>query len=180
VGVPKTIDNDLDAMEVTFGFDAALVIATEAIDRLHTTAESHHSVMLIEVMGRDAGWTALHSRIAGNGKAVPPGRPREVVSTISANRLGELLPKEILVPVLGYVQRGGSPTPFDRIVGTHFGVAATDLVAKQQFGRMVYLKAGKMESVSLDEALEKRKYIDPSSEIVHAARAVGATSGDSA
>jgi 6-phosphofructokinase 1 len=91
-----------------------------------------------------------------------------------------MLHKEIRVTVLGHVQRGGSPTPFDRILGTRFGVVATDLVAKQQFGRMVCLKAGKMESVSLDEALEKMKYIDPNSEIVHAARAVGATFGDSA
>ena len=226
VGVPKTIDNDLDATEVTFGFDTALVIATEAIDRLHTTAESHHRVMLIEVMGRDAGWIALHSGIAGgahiilvpeipfkfenvcdairarelrgkgfslivvaegvklpaadpNGKPIPPARPGEVASTIGFT-LREMLHKEIRVTVLGHVQRGGSPTPFDRILGTRFGVAATDLVAKQQFGRMVCLKAGKMESVSLDEALEKMKYIDPNSEIVHAARAVGATFGDSA
>ncbi len=226
VGVPKTIDNDLDATEVTFGFDTALVIATEAIDRLHTTAESHHRVMLIEVMGRDAGWIALHSGIAGgahiilvpeipfkfenicdairarelrgkgfslivvaegvklppadpNGKPIPAAGPGEVASTIGFT-LREMLHKEIRVTVLGHVQRGGSPTPFDRILGTRFGVAATDLVAKQQFGRMVCLKAGKMESVSLDEALEKMKYIDPHSEIVHAARAVGATFGDSA
>jgi len=226
VGVPKTIDNDLDATEVTFGFDTALVIATEAIDRLHTTAESHHRVMLIEVMGRDAGWIALHSGIAGgahiilvpeipfkfenvcdairarellgkhfslivvaegvklpltdpNGKPIPPAAPGSVANTI-AFTLREMLQKEIRVTVLGHVQRGGSPTPFDRILGTRFGVAATDLVAKQQFGRMVCLKAGKMESVSLDEALEKMKYIDPNSEIVHAARAVGATFGDSA
>jgi ATP-dependent phosphofructokinase / diphosphate-dependent phosphofructokinase len=226
VGVPKTIDNDLDATEVTFGFDTALVIATEAIDRLHTTAESHHRVMLIEVMGRDAGWIALHSGIAGgahiilvpeipfrfecvcdairarelrgkhfslivvaegvnlpptdpNGKPISPARPGEVASTIGAT-LREMLHKEIRVTVLGHVQRGGSPTPFDRILGTRFGVAATDLVAQQKFGRMVCLKAGKMESVSLDEALEKMKFIDPDCEIVNAARAVGATFGDSA
>ena len=226
VGVPKTIDNDLDATEVTFGFDTALVIATEAIDRLHTTAESHHRVMLIEVMGRDAGWIALHSGIAGGahiilvpeipftfenvcdairarelrgkrfslivvaegvklppadptGKLIPPATPGNVANTIGYT-LREMLQKEIRVTVLGHVQRGGSPTPFDRILGTRFGVAATDLVAKQQFGRMVCLKAGKMESVSLDEALEKMKYIDPTCEIVHAARAVGATFGDSA
>ena len=226
VGVPKTIDNDLDATEVTFGFDTALVIATEAIDRLHTTAESHHRVMLIEVMGRDAGWIALHSGIAGgahiilvpeipfkfecvcdairarelrgkrfslivvaegvkvpatdpNGKPIPQPRPGEVASTIGYT-LREMLNKEVRVTVLGHVQRGGSPTPFDRILGTRFGVAATDLVANQQFGRMVCLKAGKMESVSLDEALEKMKFIDSNSEIVHAARAVGATFGDSA
>ena len=224
VGVPKTIDNDLDATEVTFGFDTALWIATEAIDRLHTTAESHHRVMLIEVMGRDAGWIALHSGIAGgahiilvpeipfkfesicdavrarelrgkqyslivvaegvklpptdpNGKPIPQAGPGEVANTIGFT-LRELLQKEIRVTVLGHVQRGGSPTPFERILGTRFGVAATDLVASQQFGRMVCLKAGKMDSVSLDEALEKMKYIDPNCEIVHAARAVGATFGD--
>ena len=224
VGVPKTIDNDLDATEVTFGFDTALVIATEAIDRLHTTAESHHRDMLIEVMGRDAGWIALHAGIAGgahiilvpeipftfenvcdavrarelrgkrfslivvaegvkvpatdpNGKVIPPAGPGNVANTIGYT-LREMLQKEIRVTVLGHVQRGGSPTPFDRILGTRFGVAATDLVARQEFGRMVCLKAGKMDSVSLDEALEKMKYIDPNSEVVHAARAVGATFGD--
>jgi phosphofructokinase-like protein len=224
VGVPKTIDNDLDATEVTFGFDTALVIATEAVDRLHTTAESHHRVMLIEVMGRDAGWIALHAGIAGGahiilvpeipftfenicdaisarelrgkhfslivvaegvklpaadptGKPIPPCGPGSVANTIGFT-LRDMLHKEVRVTVLGHVQRGGSPTPFDRILGTRFGVAATDLVAKQQFGRMVCLKAGKMDSVSLDEALEKMKYIDPCCEIVHAARAVGATFGD--
>jgi 6-phosphofructokinase 1 len=224
VGVPKTIDNDLDATEVTFGFDTALVIATEAVDRLHTTAESHHRVMLIEVMGRDAGWIALHAGIAGgahiilvpeipftfehvcdairarelrgrrfslivvaegvklpvvdpSGKPIPVAGPGSVANTIGYT-LREMLQKETRVTVLGHVQRGGSPTPFDRILGTRFGVAATDLVAKQQFGRMVCLKAGKMDSVSLDEALEKMKYIDPDCEIVHAARAVGATFGD--
>ena len=226
VGVPKTIDNDLDATEVTFGFDTALVIATEAVDRLHTTAESHHRVMFIEVMGRDAGWIALHAGIAGgahiilipeipfkfehicdsvrarelrgkrfslivvaegvklpatdpSGKPVPPAGPGNVANTI-AFTLREMLHKEIRVTVLGHVQRGGSPTPFDRILGTRLGVAATDLVAKHQFGRMVCLKSGKIESVSLDEALEKMKYVDPASEIVHAARSVGATFGDSA
>jgi 6-phosphofructokinase len=102
------------------------------------------------------------------------------VANSIAFALREILQKEIHVTVLGHVQRGGSPTPFDRILGTRFGVAATDLVANGQFGRMVYLKAGKMASVSLDEALEKMKFIDPSSEIVHAARAVGITFGDSA
>jgi len=224
VGVPKTIDNDLDATEVTFGFDTALVIATEAVDRLHTTAESHHRVMLIEVMGRDAGWIALHAGIAGgahiilvpeipfsfenvcdairarelrgkrfslivvaegvrlpaadpNGKPIPPAGPGNVANTIGYT-IRQMTQKEVRVTVLGHVQRGGSPTPFDRILGTRFGVAATDLVASQQFGRMVCLKAGKMDSVSLDEALEKMKYINPDCEIVHAARSVGATFGD--
>lgn len=226
VGVPKTIDNDLDATEVTFGFDTALLVATEAIDRLHTTAESHHRVMLIEVMGRDAGWIALHSGIAGgahvilipeipfrfealcdairarevrgkrfslvvvaegvklpatdpNGKPVPPAGPGGVANTI-AFTLREMLQKEIRVTVLGHVQRGGSPTPFDRILATRMGVHATDLVARGEFNRMVCLRAGKIECVPLDEALARMKYVDPASEIVHAARAVGTTFGDGA
>jgi 6-phosphofructokinase 1 len=225
VGVPKTIDNDLDATEVTSGFDTALVIATETVDRLHTTAEFHHRFMLIEVMGRDAGWIALHAGIADgahiilipeisfkfenicdavrarelrgkrvslvvaegvklpvadpNGKPIPPTGPGNVANTI-AFTLCEMLHKEIRVTVLGHVQRGGSPTPFDRILGTRLGVAAIDLVAKHQSGRMVCLKSGKIESVSLDQALEKMKYVDPAGEIVHAARSVSATFGDSA
>ena len=223
VGAPKTIDNDLDATEVTFGFDTAVVIATEAIDRLHTTAESHHRAILIEGMGRDAGWIALHDGIGGgahiilvreipfkfeaicdavrarelrgkrfivvaesvkmpttdpSGKPIPAVGPGGVANSI-AFTLREMLQKGIRVTVLGHAQRGGSPT-IDRILGTRFGVAATDLVANGQFGRMVCLKAGKMASVSLDEALEKMKFIDPSSEIVHAARCVGITFGDSA
>ncbi len=226
VGVPKTIDNDLSATDVTFGFDTAIVIATEAIDRLHTTAESHHRVMLIEVMGRDAGWIALHSGIAGgahvilipeipfnfeaiceaiqkreihgkryslivvaegvklpptepSGKAIPPAGPGSVANTI-AFTLREMLHKEIRVTVLGHVQRGGSPTPFDRILATRFGVHATDLVARGEFNRMVCLRGSRIESVPLEEALAAMKFVDPASEIVHAARAIGTTFGDSA
>jgi ATP-dependent phosphofructokinase / diphosphate-dependent phosphofructokinase len=226
VGVPKTIDNDLSATEVTFGFDTALLVATEAIDRLHTTAESHHRVMLIEVMGRDAGWIALHAGIAGgadiilipeiafrfesicdavharesrgkrfslvvvaegvklpeadpNGKAIPRATPGNVANTI-AFTLREMLHKEIRVTVLGHVQRGGSPTPFDRILATRMGVHATDLVAGAEFNRMVCLRAGKIESVTLEEALSQLKMVDPASEIVHAARAIGTTFGDCA
>jgi ATP-dependent phosphofructokinase / diphosphate-dependent phosphofructokinase len=226
VGVPKTIDNDLSATEVTFGFDTALLVATEAIDRLHTTAESHHRVMLIEVMGRDAGWIALHAGLAGgahiilipeipfrfevicdavharenrgkrfsmvvvaegvklpatdpNGKMIPRAVPGSVANTI-AFTLREMLHKEIRVTVLGHVQRGGSPTPFDRILATRLGVHAVDLIARAQFDRMVCLRAGKIESVSLEEALSKMKCVDPASEIVHAARAIGATFGDRA
>ena len=226
VGVPKTIDNDLSATEVTFGFDTALHTATEAIDRLHTTAESHHRVMLIEVMGRDAGWIALHAGIAGgahvilipeipfnfeaisdavltrerqgkryslivvaegvklpptdpNGKAVPPARPGNVANTI-AFTLREMLHKEIRVTVLGHVQRGGSPSPFDRILATRFGVHATELVARGEFNRMVCLRAGKIESVTFEEALSQIKLVNPASEIVHAARATGTTFGDGA
>ena len=184
-------------------------------------------MMLIEVMGRDAGWIALDAGIAGGahiilvpeipftfeavcdavrarelrgkhfslivvaegvklpakdpvtGAVTAPVGPGGVANTI-ADHLRAHLHKEIRVTVLGHVQRGGSPTPFDRILGTRLGVAATDLVARQRFGRMVCLKSGKIESVSLDEALEKMKFIDPSNEVVQAARAVGATFGDGA
>ena|SRR5215472_2124181 len=114
-----------------------------------------------------------------NGKPIPPAGPGNVANT-TAFTLCEMLPKKIRVTVLGHVQRGGSPTPFDRIPGTRPGVAATDLVAKHHFRRMVGLKSGKIESVSLDETLEKMKFVDPQSEIAHAARAVGATFGDCA
>jgi 6-phosphofructokinase len=222
VGAPKTIDNDLDATEVTFGFDTAVVIATEAIDRLHTTAESHHRAMFIEGMGRDAGWIAHDGTGGGahiilvreipfkfeaicdavrarelrgkrfivvaesvkmpttdpSGKPIPAVGPGGVVNSIAFTPPRDA-PEGNPLSVHGHAQRGGSPT-IDRILGTRFGVAATDLVANGQFGRMVCLKAGKMASVSFDEALEKMKFIDPSSEIVYAARAVGITFGDSA
>ncbi len=226
IGVPKTIDNDLSATDVTFGFDTAILIATEAIDRLHTTAESHHRIMLIEVMGRDAGWIALHAGIAGgahiilipeipftfqaiceaiekreirghhyslivvaegvklpsadpSGKSIPPSGPGSVANTI-AFTLREMLHKEIRVTVLGHVQRGGSPTPFDRILATRMGVHAADLAARGEFNRMVCLRGTRIESVELEKALAEMKLVDPGSEIVHAARAIGTTFGDSA
>jgi 6-phosphofructokinase 1 len=225
VGVPKTIDNDLSATEVTFGFDTALHVATDAIDRLHTTAESHGRVMLIEVMGRDAGWIALHSGIAGGADVIllpeipfsiervcrkirereAAGRKFSLVVVaegvkLSAQevagqperrfspggpslRIGEAIAravnKEVRVTVLGHVQRGGSPSPFDRILGTRFGYAAAELVARGQFGQMVCLRAGKIESVSLDEAVGACRTVDPSSDHVRAARSVGISFGDS-
>jgi phosphofructokinase-like protein len=224
VGVPKTIDNDLSATEVTFGFDTALHVATDALDRLHTTAESHHRVMVIEVMGRDAGWIALHSGLAGGadvilipeipftienicgkvrereiagrkfslvavaegarlpekdalGQAFPAARPGEVGNLI-AQAIRDFLKKEVRVTVLGHVQRGGSPSPFDRILATRFGVCAADLVARGEFGRMVCLRAGKIESVTLAEAVGVYKRVDPGGDHVRAARAVGITFGD--
>jgi phosphofructokinase-like protein len=224
VGVPKTIDNDLFATEVTFGFDTALHVVTDAIDRLHTTAESHHRVMVIEVMGRDAGWIALHAGLAGGadvilipeipftiericecvrererrgskfslvvvaegvklpakdalGKPIPPAGPGGVGNTIGFS-LREALTKEVRVTVLGHIQRGGSPSPFDRILATRFGVAAADLVARGEFGRMVCLRAGKIESVPLADAVGQMKRVNPSGDHVRAARAVGISFGD--
>ncbi len=224
VGVPKTIDNDLCATEVTFGFDTALHVATDAIDRLHTTAEAHHRIMVIEVMGRDAGWIALHAGIAGGadvilipeipftiesicegirkreragrsfslvvvaegvklpekdalGKPIPPASPGSVGNTLAFS-LREALHKEIRVTVLGHVQRGGSPSPFDRILATRFGVCAVDLIARGEFGRMVCLRAGKIESVMMEEAVGGCRLVDPLGDHMRAARAVGITFGD--
>jgi phosphofructokinase-like protein len=224
VGVPKTIDNDLSATEVTFGFDTALHVATDAIDRLHTTAESHSRVMVIEVMGRDAGWIALHSGLAGGadvilipeipftietvceairrrealgrsfclvvvaegvnlperdalGKPFPKPQPGQVANSIGY-AIREYTNKEVRVTVLGHVQRGGSPSPFDRILATRFGVSAVHLVARGEYDRMVCLRAGNIESVPLVEAIGAPKLVDPQSDSVRAARAVGITFGD--
>lgn len=224
VGVPKTIDNDLSATEVTFGFVTALETATEAIDRLHTTAESHHRVMIIELMGRDAGWIALMSGMAGGadvilipeipfqfervcekilerekhgsafsivvvaegvkspatdpkGKPVPPTKPGNVGNTIGYT-LRELTGKEVRVAVLGHIQRGGSPTAYDRILGSRFGSTAVDLIAEGKFGHMVRLHCDRMEPVSLEEAIGMMKRVDPSSDIVRTARSLGISFGD--
>ena len=224
VGVPKTIDNDLLATEFTFGFDTALHVATDAIDRLHTTAVSHQRVMVVEVMGRDAGWIALHSGLAGGadvilipeipftietvceainrrqalgrsfclvvvaegvklpekdalGKPFPKPVPGQVGNAIGF-AIREYLKREVRVTVLGHVQRGGSPSPFDRTLATRFGVHAVDLIAKGQYDRMVCLRSSKIESVPLTEAIGANKLVDPSSDYVRAARAVGITFGD--
>jgi phosphofructokinase-like protein len=224
VGVPKTIDNDLSATEVTFGFDTALHVATDAIDRLHTTAESHGRVMVIEVMGRDAGWIALHSGLAGgadvillpeipftiekvcerlreraakgkkfslvvvaegvklpatdtHGNPFPVPRPGQVGFVIG-DTIHTILKKDVRVTVLGHIQRGGSPSPFDRILATRFGVEAVELVARGEFNRMVCLRAGEIESVTLDEAVGENRLVDPKGSMVRTARAVGITFGD--
>lgn len=224
VGVPKTIDNDLLATEISFGFDTALHVATDAIDRLHTTGESHHRVMVVEVMGREAGWIALHSGLAGGadvilipeipftietvcesirrreklgrlfglvvvaegvklpaldalGKPFPAPGPGQVGNAIGF-AIREFLKKEVRVTVLGHVQRGGSPSPFDRTLATRFGVAAIDLIAQAQYDRMVCLRCGRIESVPLGETIGSTKVVDPESDYVRAARAVGITFGD--
>ncbi len=224
VGVPKTIDNDLMATEVTFGFDTALHVATDAIDRLHTTAESHGRVMVIEVMGRDAGWIALHSGIAGGadvilipeipftietvcdklreravqgkkfaivvvaegvklppndptGKPFPTPRPGQV-GILIGDAIHSLLKKDVRITVLGHIQRGGSPSPFDRILATRFGIEAVELIAQGKFNNMVCLHAGEIESVPIDEAVGESRFVDPKGSLVRAARAIGVTFGD--
>jgi len=219
VGVPKTIDNDLSATEITFGFDTALHTATDAIDKIHTTAEAHHRVMVIEVMGRDAGWIALEAGIAGGahvilipeipfslqricdyvkeregyGKhftivVVAEGvkLPSELKQLSRGGSVGNLVGdgialmahREVRVSVLGHIQRGGSPSPFDRILGTRFGAAATDLIAEGGFGKMVCLRDAKIEYVSIADAIGHLKVVDPNGQLVRTARAIGICFGD--
>ena len=219
VGVPKTIDNDLSATEVTFGFDTAVNTATDAIDKLHTTAESHHRVMVIELMGRDAGWIALEAGIAGGahvilipeisfsiqkvcdyiaqresygkrftivvvaeGIKLPPELKRMSRATSVANLVGDAIGlfshKEVRVSILGHIQRGGSPSPYDRVLATRFGVAAVDLIALGSFGKMVCLQQESIRAVDIADAVGKMKAVDPAGELVSAARAVGVCFGD--
>ena len=219
VGVPKTIDNDLCATEVTFGFDTALHTATDAVDKIHTTAESHHRIMLVEVMGRDAGWIALEAGIAGGahvilipeipftienickyvsqratygkyftivvvaeGIKLPPelkeNRRAGAVGNLIGNAIATSSHKEVRVSVLGHIQRGGSPSPFDRILATRFGVAAVDLIANGGFGKMVCLQQECIRVVDIAQAVGKLKTVDPQGEIVRAARAIGISFGD--
>jgi ATP-dependent phosphofructokinase / diphosphate-dependent phosphofructokinase len=219
VGVPKTIDNDLSATELTFGFDTAVQTATECIDKIHTTAESHHRIMVVEVMGRDAGWIALEAGIAGGAHVILlPEIPFTVENickyvthregygkrfTIVVVAEGIKLPpelehlsrggsvgmligdaialsahKEVRVSVLGHIQRGGSPTPFDRVLATRFGVAAVDLIAQGGFGKMVCLQQERIKAVDIADAVGLMKAVDPQGELVQAARAIGICFGD--
>src|SRR6202051_1210059 len=219
VGVPKTIDNDLSATQVTFGFDTALHTVTDAIDKIHTTAASHHRVMVVEVMGRDCGWIALHAGIAGGAHVIlipeipftvqhvcrhiaereKVGKdftivvvaegvktPPELKENRRASSIGNLLGnaiargsgKDVRVIVLGHIQRGGTPSPFDRILATRFGVAAVDLIAAGGFGMMVALHGDTVVSVDVAHAIGHLKSVNPNGEIVRTARAVGIGFGD--
>lgn len=211
VGVPKTIDNDLSATDYTFGFDTALNTAMECIDKLHTTAESHHRIIVVEVMGRHAGWIAIGAGISGGADVILiPELPidiEEVCELIKKRHqrgktfsiivvaegakfkegtiitqeekldefghvrlggIGEILAEEIenktgyetRVSVLGHIQRGGSPTAFDRILGTRFGIKAVDLVKNKKFARMVALVGNKITDVPIEEAIYTLKTVD--------------------
>jgi len=218
VGVPKTIDNDLSGTDYTFGFDTAVNIATEAIDRLHTTAESHNRVIVVEVMGRHAGWIALHSGLAGGADVtlIPekPFKLNEVCDLLTARHgrgksfsivviaegakihtedgsdkdgsfvlqklekdsfghvalggIGNIVAEEIgrrtgyetRAVVLGHIQRGGTPTAYDRVLGSRFGVKAAELVHNRDFGKMTSLQGSHIVAVSLDEAVGTLKTVD--------------------
>ena len=228
VGVPKTIDQDLAATDYTFGFATAVQTATDGIDRLQDTAESHDRVMVLEVMGRDTGWIALHAAMAGGAHVclIPeiPYRIESVVAAVKARRsegrpfsivviaegarpalgaaalagprkLGEmpkffgaghrlgaelepLVESDVRVTVLGHIQRGGTPTHFDRILGTRFGVEAINAVADHDFGKMVALRTPEIVRVPLQEAIENQRVVDPSGAMVMAARDTGISFGE--
>jgi ATP-dependent phosphofructokinase / diphosphate-dependent phosphofructokinase len=213
VGVPKTIDNDLGATDATIGFDTAVQLASEAIDRLHSTAESHNRVMVVEVMGRHAGWIATHAGMAGGADAIlVPERPFDIEVVCNHLRrrhergrsfsivvvaegaiplegtlhtlqgtakdafgherlggIGVTLEREIerrtdyetRATILGHVQRGGTPTAFDRVLATRLGVGAMQAVANGNFGVMMALQSAKVRAVPLKEALHKPKLLDP-------------------
>jgi len=226
VGIPKTIDNDIMATDITFGFDTALHTATEAIDKLHTTAESHHRVMVVEVMGRNSGWIALQSGIAGGGDVIlipeipftfdkvvekiikrkesgkkfsiivvaegtphpekgviykQTGNGRRVLGGIGELVAGEIEARtgmETRVTVLGHLQRGGSPSPFDRVLATRFGVKAVEMVAEGEFGRMACLRTPRICAADLSEAVSEQKKVPPDGEMVLYAKSVGTSFGD--
>ena len=229
VGVPKTIDNDVPFTDQTFGFDSALAVATEAVDRLHSTAESHHRVMVLEVMGRHAGWIALHAGIAGGGDvilvpeipfswesvcgavktrarhgrkfsiivvaegAVPRGGTatgtgaKDGLNRVRLGGIGNIVATEIekrtglesRATILGYLQRGGQPTPYDRVLATRYGHAAALFSARGMTGVMTALRSGKIDPVPLTLVSGGRPRTVPlNSPLLMAARAVGTTFGD--
>jgi 6-phosphofructokinase 1 len=228
VCVPKTIDNDVAATEQTFGFDTAVNIATDAIDKLHSTAESHQRVMVVELMGRDTGWIALHSGISGTADAIlipeipfdidrvcdkirerdasgkhfsivvvaEGARPvdgdvelleRRGAGTVDrlggigskvAHLIAERVDKEVRSLVLGHLQRGGSPTTYDRLLGLRFGTAAVQAIADGDFGTMVALRGTGIVRVPLAEAVGRQRRIPLDSDIITTARSLGISLGD--
>jgi len=212
IGIPKTIDNDVWGTDVTFGFESAVQIATEAIDRLHTTANSHQRVMIIEVMGHHAGWLALYAGMAGGGDIIlipeVPYNIRSVCKKIE-KRYEDKKPYSIVVvaegiehpkkgsaaaylseaittyteietreTVLGYVQRGGSPTPMDRILATRYGAFAAQCIAEGCYGTMVAMRKGDLITVPLDEVGGNLRLVEPDHPLIQKARKMGVSFGD--
>ncbi|MFQ6618972.1 MAG: 6-phosphofructokinase, partial [Fidelibacterota bacterium] len=219
----KTIDNDICETDVTFGYDSAITTAVESLDKLHTTAESHHRAMVVEVMGRNAGWIALEAGISGDADVIlipeipfnmekvcdkiydrvergsmysivvvaegaAPQGGKKVFKTMDNNSeskilggIGNSVGREIhertgidtRITVLGHIQRGGSPTPFDRLLGSRFGVHTLHLIARGKFGRMVALKGRYIESVPIEKAVRRTKLVDPDDQMVKSAESIG-------
>ncbi|MBR4380839.1 MAG: 6-phosphofructokinase [Bacteroidaceae bacterium] len=212
VSIPKTIDNDVWGTDTTFGFDSAVSIATDAIDRLHSTASSHKRVMVIEVMGHKAGWIALYSGMAGGGDIIllpeipfnisnvgntlidriKKGKNYSIVVVAEGiktsnprKHAGEFIAEEIEYEtgietrqtVLGYIQRGGAPTSFDRNLATRMGGHAVELIANQQFGQMVALQGRKITSIDIRDVAGKQKYVSERDDLVVEGRKIGVCFG---
>jgi len=228
VGVPKTIDNDLVGTDRTFGFDTAVTIATEAMDRIHTTAQSHHRAMIVETMGRYAGWIALHAGVASGADivlipeieydveavaevckererggqrftiiaiaegAIPQGGEQAVravvedspdpvrlggIGHVLAEQLKQRIGSEVRTTILGHMQRGGTPTPYDRNLSTAFGARAAALVAEGAFGQMVALQNGAFTEVPLESVAGKTRTVPKSAPLIAAGQAVGTSFG---
>lgn len=212
VGIPKTIDNDVFGTDITFGFDSALGIATEAIDRLHSTANSHKRTMVLEVMGHNAGWLALYAGIAGGGDVILipeiPYKEENVVQYLrkrhamkkpysivvvaegirtesndsAARYIGNIISSETgsetRETILGYTQRGGTPSPMDRILATRYGAFAAGMLAKHEFGKMVALKNNSLTCIPLEEAGTQTRLVEPDNPLVRKARFMGTSFGD--
>lgn len=224
IGIPKAIDNDISNTDMTFGFMTAVDTATEAIDKLHTTAESHHRVMILEVMGRHAGWIAVEAGIAGGADVILiPEIPYDInkvaqkimerknegkgfsiiVVSEGARAIGEEAPSnkaeskhirgsignkiaeqienltsiDTRVTVLGHLQRGGRPVPYDRILSTRFGVEAVELINREEYGKMLSLQGNRIVAVPLEEAVDTLKTVQPDSELINIAKSVGVSFG---
>ncbi len=213
VGIPKTIDNDVWGTDLTFGFDSAVNIATEAIDRLHSTANSHKRIMIIEVMGHNAGWISLYSGIAGGGDVilipeidykeekiaeylvnrVAGNKPYSIVvvaegirNTVKdscsaaqslSKRINDLTGLETRETVLGYTQRGGTPSPMDRVLATRYGAAAANMIAERDYGKMVALKNNLIDSVPLADVSGKLKLVERDNPLVLQAQNMGTSFG---
>lgn len=211
IGLPKTIDNDIWGTDVTFGFDSAVSIATDAIDRLHTTANSHRRIMVIELMGHKAGWITLHAGVAGGGDIIllpeldyreeiiadyiikrTENRPAPTIVVVAegirkpdgisagryiANVIEGLTKHETRVTVLGYIQRGGTPTAADRIIATRYGTAALELIVNRQFGKMVAMRNDKVVTVDLNKVESKLKLVTPNHKLIQSAKSLGTCFG---
>ncbi|MBT3244832.1 MAG: 6-phosphofructokinase [Bacteroidetes bacterium] len=212
VGLPKTIDNDVWGTDIAFGFDSAVHIATEALDRLHSTANSHKRTMVIEVMGHHAGWLALYAGIAGGGDLILlPEIPYSEDSVIrylkkrhamkkpysivvvaegirtdgnrkAARFIGDLISEntesETRETILGYIQRGGTPSPMDRILATRFGSFAAEMIADEDYGKMVALKGNTLRGIPLEEAGSRARLVEHDNPLIKKARAMGTAFGD--
>jgi phosphofructokinase-like protein len=212
VGIPKTIDNDVWGTDITFGFDSAVNIATEAIDRLHSTANSHKRIMLIELMGHNAGWIALYSGVAGGGdvilipeipfdenairdyllKRANENKPYSIVVVAEgvktpskdksagqylAKRINEMTGLETRETVLGYIQRGGSPSPMDRILATRFGATAANMIADKKYGMMVAQRNCEITSIPHSEVAGKTRLVTDDNPLVKKAKEMGTNFG---